>query len=77
MRDVGVDERVVYECIFGKWGGKAWIGLIWLRIGVSCKHGNEPGGIKGREFAELVIVSFSRWTIFHGCRLETMKYCLL
>jgi hypothetical protein len=33
--DLGVDERIILGLIFGKWGGKVWIGFIWLRIGVS------------------------------------------
>jgi hypothetical protein len=36
-------------------------GFSWLRIG----SGNEPfGSIKGREFLQLVIISFSRRALF-------------
>jgi hypothetical protein len=24
---------IILKCIFKKWDGKAWTGLIWLRIG--------------------------------------------
>jgi len=32
LEDPGVDGRVILIWIFRKWDGKAWIGLIWLRI---------------------------------------------
>jgi hypothetical protein len=33
QEDLGVNGRLILECILGKWGGKLWDGLIWLRIG--------------------------------------------
>ena len=33
MEDLGVDWRIILRWIFRKWGGEAWTGLIWLRIG--------------------------------------------
>ena len=33
LEDSGMDERIILKCILKKWGGKAWNGLIWLRIG--------------------------------------------
>jgi hypothetical protein len=33
--DLGLDGRIIYDCILGKYGGRAWIGFIQLRIGTS------------------------------------------
>jgi hypothetical protein len=33
--DLGVDGKIILERMLGKWGGKAWIGFIWLRIRTS------------------------------------------
>jgi hypothetical protein len=33
LEDLGVDGRIILRWISRKWGGEAWIGLIWLRIG--------------------------------------------
>jgi hypothetical protein len=34
--DLGVDGKVILECILGKWGGgKLWTGCICVRIGTS------------------------------------------
>jgi hypothetical protein len=33
LEDPGVDGRIKLKRIFKKWYGRAWIGLIWLRIG--------------------------------------------
>jgi hypothetical protein len=35
VKDLGVDRRIMLKCIFKKWDGEAWTGLIWLRIGTS------------------------------------------
>jgi hypothetical protein len=35
VQDLIVDGRTHLICIFRKWDGKAWTGLIWLRIGAS------------------------------------------
>jgi hypothetical protein len=33
FKDRGVDGRILLKCIFKKWVGEPWNGLIWLRIG--------------------------------------------
>jgi hypothetical protein len=33
LGDLGVDERILLKWIFERWGGEAWTGLIWLRVG--------------------------------------------
>ena len=33
MEDLDVDGKMILKCIFRKWDGQAWTGLIWLRIG--------------------------------------------
>jgi hypothetical protein len=33
LQDSGIDGRIMLKCIFKNWDGKAWTGLIWLRIG--------------------------------------------
>jgi len=30
---IGVDEKIILEWIFGKWGCKLWTGFMWLKIG--------------------------------------------
>jgi hypothetical protein len=32
LKDVGVDGRIILNRILQKWGRRACIGLIWLRI---------------------------------------------
>jgi hypothetical protein len=32
----GVDERIILDWIFGKYGLGVWIGFIWFRIGTGC-----------------------------------------
>jgi len=31
--ELGVNGRIISECILGKWVGKVWTGFIWLRVG--------------------------------------------
>ena len=33
LEDPGIDGRIILRCVLRKWDGRAWIGLIWLRIG--------------------------------------------
>jgi hypothetical protein len=35
LEDLGVDETVILKWILRKYGGKVWIGFIWLRVGIS------------------------------------------
>jgi hypothetical protein len=32
LEDVDVDGKLMLKFIFKKWNGKAWTGIIWLRI---------------------------------------------
>jgi hypothetical protein len=40
LKDPGVDGRIdlILRWIFRKWDGKAWTGLIWIRIGTGGRH---------------------------------------
>ena len=38
LEDPGVDGRITLRWIFRTWGGGAWIGLMWLRIGTNGGH---------------------------------------
>jgi len=33
LEDPGINGRIISRLIFRKWNGRAWTGLIWLRIG--------------------------------------------
>ena len=33
LEDPGVDRRMILKCIFRKWGGEIWTGLLWLKKG--------------------------------------------
>jgi hypothetical protein len=34
-KDPGIVKEIILEWILGKYGGKAWTGCIWIRIGTS------------------------------------------
>jgi hypothetical protein len=55
--DLGIEELIILKCILEKYGGKAWAGFMFLRIGTSGElffyHGNEPSvSIKCRGFLD-------------------------
>jgi hypothetical protein len=54
--DLGIDGRIISECVLRKWGGKVWTEFICFGKGPvagSCEHGNEPSSsIKGGEFLD-------------------------
>jgi len=33
--DLGVDGRIMFEWILGKWSGNLWTACIWLMLGTS------------------------------------------
>jgi hypothetical protein len=33
LEDLVVDGGIILKCIFKKWNGGVWTGLIWLKIG--------------------------------------------
>jgi hypothetical protein len=45
LEDPIVDGITILKCIFKKWDGETWNGLIWLKIRTgSCVYGDEPSG---------------------------------
>jgi len=34
LENPSIDGRIILIWIFSKWDGRAWTGLIWLRIGI-------------------------------------------
>jgi hypothetical protein len=50
--DLRVGARIILEWILEEEDGKLCTGFIWLRIGASGRHGNEPSdSIKDMEFS--------------------------
>jgi hypothetical protein len=37
LKDLGIDRRIISECILGTLGGMVWIACIWFRIGTNGK----------------------------------------
>jgi hypothetical protein len=37
LEDLGMDGRIILKCIFQKWNGEAWSGLLWLKTGADGK----------------------------------------
>ena len=33
LEDFDVDRKIILKWILKEWGGEAWTGLVWLRIG--------------------------------------------
>jgi len=54
LGDQGLDGSLLLKCISKVYDVRAWIGLIWLKIGkqVGCiKNNNEPAAVvKSKEF---------------------------
>jgi len=38
LEDTRVDGRILLRWILGKWFGRAWTGLMWLRTGRDGRH---------------------------------------
>jgi len=38
LENLGVDGKIILKWILGRWGGKMWIGCIWLRIRINGGH---------------------------------------
>jgi hypothetical protein len=56
LEDPDIDGRIMLKCIFSKWDGEAWTGLLWLRIGggggcLFCRN-KRVGSIKCRELLD-------------------------
>jgi hypothetical protein len=34
-RDLGLNDKIVFEMMLEKWNGKTWTGFNWFRIGTS------------------------------------------
>jgi hypothetical protein len=55
LEDASINESITLQWIFKKWGGEAWTGLIWLRIGTCGRQfcGKEPtDSVTLREFLD-------------------------
>jgi hypothetical protein len=52
LEELDVNGKIIFKWIFKQLDGKAWTGLMWLRIGKgTCECGNKPlDYIKFREF---------------------------
>jgi hypothetical protein len=37
LKSLGIDRRMILKCILKMWGGRAWTGLIWFKIGIIGK----------------------------------------
>jgi hypothetical protein len=46
------EERIILKSTLKEYNGRAWTGLLWLRVkrsGGFCEDGNEPSGCKKRK----------------------------
>jgi hypothetical protein len=51
LEDPGLDERIIFRCIFRMWDGLDLSGLGWRQVAGTCECGYKPSGsIKCGEF---------------------------
>jgi hypothetical protein len=42
--DIGTDERIILKHLLKTQDARVWTSFIWLKMGLSCEHGNESSG---------------------------------